>query len=45
MPKQHTLVSPDGVEYQTSDVTEVTRLKARGYTDKADKPAAKSEKK
>lgn len=38
--KRVTLVGPDGREYSTTDRSEVTNLKARGYRVKADKPAA-----
>lgn len=33
MPKETTLYTADGRSYVTSDPTEITRLKARGYTD------------
>lgn len=39
MSKQVTLYSPDGDKYVTSSPVEITRLKARGYTE--DAPAAK----
>lgn len=31
--KRTTLYTPDGRSYQTADATEITRLKARGYTE------------
>ena len=41
--KRVTLVGPDGREYSTTDRSEVTNLKARGYRVKADKPAAQTQ--
>jgi hypothetical protein len=38
--KTFTLYSPEGEKYDTSDRAEVTRLKARGYTDSAPKKSA-----
>lgn len=35
MAKRTTLHSPDGRTYETSDPTEITRLKARGYREQA----------
>lgn len=39
-----TLYSPNGEKYQTGSKVEATRLRAYGYTDKAPKSAAKSDK-
>lgn len=40
MSKSTTLYSPDGVKYATSSRAEVTRLKARGYSETPPKKAA-----
>lgn len=40
--KAVTLYHPDGREYVTSDATEVTRLKAHGYTETSPKASSKS---
>jgi hypothetical protein len=36
------LTSPDGRDYETSDPTEITRLKAQGYTE-ASRPQSKAQ--
>lgn len=41
MAKTTTLLSPDGREYRTGSKTEVTRLKALGYTEAKPKPPPK----